>query len=132
MNRNMKESSLMRLTIKDAEFYAYHGVKSEEQSLGGKYQVDLDLYYNATEAIIKDDVNYAVNYEEAMFCIEEAIAGESFNLIETIANEILNMAMEKFPMLEKANVRVRKMNAPIRRVVKFVEAEQSITRKRNV
>jgi 7,8-dihydroneopterin aldolase/epimerase/oxygenase len=125
----MKEASLLRLTIKDAEFYSYHGVKTEEQSLGGKYQVDLDLYYDATEAVINDDVNSAVNYEEAMFCIEEVIAGESYNLIETITNEILNLAMEKFTNLAKATVRVRKMNAPIRRVVKFVEAEQTMVRK---
>ena len=124
----MYELSLTRLTIRSAEFYAYHGVKSEEQALGGKYQVDLDLYYNATKAIINDDVSSALNYEEAMYCIEEAIVGENYNLIETIANEILNMLMEKFPTLEKATVRVRKMNAPIRRVVSYVEAEQTMVR----
>lgn len=124
----MKRSTLTKLTIKDAEFYAYHGVKSEEQSLGGKYQVDLDLYYNATQAIINDNVKYAINYEEAMFCIEEIVVGEQYNLVETIANEILNMAMERFPHLIRATVRVRKMNAPIRRVVKFVQAEQTIER----
>lgn len=125
----MKIASLTKLTIKDAEFYAYHGVKSEEQNLGGKYQVDLDLFYDARQAYVNDDVKFAVNYEEAMFCIEEAIGGESYNLVETIANEILNMAMERFPHLLKARVRVRKMNAPIRRVVKYVEAEQSMERK---
>ncbi|MCX7736907.1 MAG: dihydroneopterin aldolase [Candidatus Kapabacteria bacterium] len=125
----MKETSLTRLTIKDAVFYAYHGVKSEEQVLGGKYEVDLDLYYNATEAIINDDVNYAVNYEEAMVCIEDVITEESYNLIETITNEILNQVMEKMPNIEKATVRVRKMNVPIRNVVSYIEAEQSITRK---
>ena len=126
----MKEASLMRLSIKSAEFYAYHGVKAEEQTIGGKYEVDLDLYYDATEAIINDDVKYALNYEEAFFCIEEVItADEGYNLVETIANEILQMAMEKFPNLEKASVRVRKMNVPIRHVVKFIEAEQTLTRK---
>ncbi len=124
----MKESSLHRLTIRSAEFYAYHGVKAEEQALGGKYQVDLDLFYDATQAVINDDVNYAINYEEAMFCIEEVIAGDSYNLIETIANEICNLLMEKFQLLEKATVRVRKMNAPIRRVVSFIEAEQTMIR----
>jgi dihydroneopterin aldolase len=127
----MKENSLTRLSIRSAEFYAYHGVKAEEQTLGGKYQVDLDMFYDATEAIINDDVNYALNYEEAMFCIEEAIAGDSYNLIETIANEILSMLAEKFPALQRATVRVRKMNAPIRRVVSFIEAEQSITKNAN-
>ena len=125
----MKELSLTRLSIRDAEFYAYHGVKSEEQTLGGKYQIDLDLHYDATQAIINDEVNFALNYDEAIFCIEEVIGGESYNLIETIANEILNMVMEKFQNLAKATVRVRKMNAPIRHVIKFVEAEQTMIRK---
>jgi 7,8-dihydroneopterin aldolase/epimerase/oxygenase len=124
----MREQSLVRLTVRSAEFYAYHGVKSEEQALGGKYQVDLDLYYDGKQAVINDDVNYAINYDEAMFCIEEFIGGDSFNLIETIANEILNMLMDRFPILVKATVRVRKMNAPIRRIVSYVEAEQTMTR----
>lgn len=118
----------MKLSINKAEFYAYHGVKQEEQNLGGKYEVDLDLYYRAAEAIVQDDVNYALNYEEAMFCIEEIIAGDSYHLVETIAREILNMTMEKFPQLKMATVRVRKMNVPIRRVVGYIEAEQTMTR----
>ena len=124
----MKTVSLTRLTVRSAEFYAYHGVKQEEQNLGGKYQVDLDMYYDATEAIINDSVHNALNYEVAMGSIEDAIAGESYNLIETICSDILNNVMDKFPMLRKATVRVRKMNAPIRRVVSFVEAEQTMTR----
>lgn len=124
----MLESSAIRLTIRSAEFYAYHGVKPEEQTLGGKYQVDLDLYYDGRQAIINDEVNFALNYEEALFCVEEVISGENFNLIETIANEILNLLFDKFPQLQKATVRVRKMNAPIRRVVSFIEAEQTLTR----
>ena len=127
----MKKVSLTRLTIRSAEFYAYHGVKMEEQAIGGKYQVDLDLYYDATEAILKDSVRKALNYEVAMNSIEDAIAGESYSLIETICSDILNSLMDKFPQLVKATVRVRKMNAPIRRVVSYVEAEQTMLRDDN-
>jgi len=125
----MKKASLMKLSIAGAQFYAYHGVKNEEQHLGGKYEVDLEMYYDATHAIINDDVNLALNYEEAFFCIEEVIAGENYHLIETLAREILNLLMEKFPELQKAKVRVRKMGVPIRRIVKYIESEQSISRK---
>ncbi|MFC2130900.1 dihydroneopterin aldolase [Bacteroidota bacterium] len=125
----MKEASLMKLSIDSAQFYAYHGVKSEEQQLGGKYEVDLEMYYDATHAIINDDVNLALNYEEAFFCIEEVIAGENYHLIETLAREILNMLMERFQELQEATVRVRKMNVPIRRIVSYIEAEQTIVRK---
>jgi 7,8-dihydroneopterin aldolase/epimerase/oxygenase len=125
----MKETSLMKLSINSAEYYAYHGVKTEEQNLGGKYEIDLDMYYKATEAVVNDDVNYALNYEEAMYCIDEIISSETYHLIETIANEILNLALEKFPQMVKATCRIRKMNVPIRRVVKYIEAEQTMTRK---
>lgn len=124
----MKKSSLTKITINNAQYYSYHGVKKEEQKLGGKYQVDLDLYYDAKAAILKDDVNAAVNYEEAMFCISEVISNESYNLIETVANEILNSVMERFSFLYKANVRVRKLNPPLKRIVDNVEVEQSIER----
>ncbi|MFH1050626.1 MAG: dihydroneopterin aldolase [bacterium] len=125
----MKKASLMKLSINGAQFYGYHGVKSEEQVLGGKYEVDLEMYYDATHAIINDDVNLALNYEEAFFCIEEVIAGENYHLIETLVREILNMLLEKFPELKKAKVRVRKMGVPIRRIVNYIEAEQTISRK---
>lgn len=124
----MKKTSLTKLGIRDAQFYAYHGVKEEEQKLGGKYEVDLDLYYDATNGIINDDVKYALNYEEAMFCISEVISGDSYNLIETVANEILNLTMEKFPQLKKVTVKVRKLSVPMRRILSHIEVEQTITR----
>jgi dihydroneopterin aldolase len=124
----MKGTSLTRLSIESAQFYAYHGVKPEERQLGGKYEVDLDLFYQATNAIINDDVKYAVNYEEAMFCITEVMTTENYNLVETIASEILNMLMEKFSLLVQATVRVRKMNVPISCVVDYIEVEQTMSR----
>ena len=125
----MLKSSLTRLSIVDAEYYAYHGVKPEERKLGGKYEVDLDLYYNATNAVLNDDVSDALNYEEAMFCISEIINGsDNYNLVETLCSEILSMLMDKFDELQMATVRVRKLNVPMRRVIGFIEAEQSIER----
>jgi dihydroneopterin aldolase len=46
-----------KLTIKNLEFYAFHGVKEEEKKLGGRYQLDLDLYYDASEAIASDKLS---------------------------------------------------------------------------
>lgn len=124
----MKESSTMKLSIVGAQFFAYHGVKNEEQTLGGKYEIDLDLWYDATAAIINDDVNYALNYEEALNCIKEVINDDSYNLIETIANEILNLAHEKLDNLQKATVRVRKISVPIGHVVSYIQAEQTMSK----
>lgn len=122
----MKKTSSTRITIKNAQYYAYHGVKEEERKLGGKYEVDLIMDYDAKSAIVRDDVNYALNYEIAMYCISEVMTGDSYSLIETIANEILNSVVEKFEFLQKATVKVRKINAPMKRYVDYVEVEQTV------
>lgn len=122
----MKKTSLTRISIINSQYYAYHGVKEEERKLGGKYEVDLIMDYDAKTAIVHDDVNYALNYEIAMYCIAEVMTGDSYSLIETIANEILNSVVEKFEFIRKATVRVRKINAPVKRYIDYVEVEQTV------
>lgn len=125
----MKEKSLTKLCIQNAEYYSYHGVRSEERTLGGKYEVDLEMYYDAREAIINDNVANALNYEEALFCVTEVISGDNYHLIETIASEILDMVLDRFPECKKATVRLRKMSVPMKRVIGCIEVEQSVIRK---
>ncbi|HRP03133.1 MAG TPA: dihydroneopterin aldolase [Candidatus Kapabacteria bacterium] len=125
----MLKTSLSKLSIINAEYYAYHGVKPEERMLGGKYEVDLELYYDATAAIVNDNVKDALNYEEALFIVSEIMNGEdNYHLVETLCNDILSNLMDKFDQLQVATVRVRKLSAPLRRVVDCIEAEQTIER----
>ncbi len=119
---------LAKLCITNLEFYAYHGVKNEEKKLGGKFQVDIDLYYDTTKAVINDDINFAVNYEEVVFVVSEIVTNEGYNLIETLTNEVLNALLDKFEAIQKTTIRIRKMNVPMRRIVKYVEIEQSMDR----
>ena len=87
------------------------------------------MYYDTTAAVVNDDVKDALNYEEAMYCISEVIAGnDNYNLVETICNDILSMLMDKFTELQLATVRVRKLSVPVRRVIAYIEAEQTIER----
>jgi dihydroneopterin aldolase len=123
-----KHSSLTRLTITNAVYFGYHGVRNEEQALGGKYEVDADMYYDSTQAVVSDDVSDALNYEEAVFLIGEIITSDPFNLVETIVHEILDSLMDKFPKLQSANVRVRKHSVPVRQYIDYIEVEQSMMR----
>jgi dihydroneopterin aldolase len=123
-----KHSSLTRLTISNAVYYGYHGVRNEEQALGGKYEVDADMYYDSTQAVVSDDVSDALNYEEAVFMIGEIINSDPYNLVETIVHEILDALMDKFPKLQSASVRVRKHSVPVRQYIEYIEVEQSMTR----
>ena len=42
------------IRIKKASFYGYHGVMSEEKSMGGKFEADVDLYTDFSNAAEKD------------------------------------------------------------------------------
>ncbi len=124
------KKSLTKLTLKNLEFFAYHGVNEIEKRNGGKFQVDVEIIYDATEAILTDDLAKALNYEEVLSIVNDIILGESFNLIETIVFEILGNIAEKFNFIEKIDVKVRKYNVPYKGILSFIEAEQSFEKKR--
>jgi dihydroneopterin aldolase len=120
--------SLIKLSLNNLQFYSYHGVKAEEQSLGGRYQVDVDMWYNPMSAVISDDVAKAVNYEEIVYSINELVSGDSYNLIETLCFEISQEILEKFPLIEKVTVRLRKLSVPLKHIIDHVEVENTMQR----
>lgn len=122
------QQGLMKLTLNNVQFYSYHGVKAEEQSLGGRYQVDADIWYNPMSAVLSDDVAQAVNYEEIVFTINELVNGDSFNLIETLCYEITKELLERFSMIDKLTIRVRKLSVPLKHIIDHVEVEHSMQR----
>ena len=121
---------LTKLSIVNATFYAYHGVEKAEKVLGGKYEIDVDIFYDATLAIQNDAITHAVNYQNVLFAISDIVLNENFNLIETLSGRILDELMKKFDIIEELTVRIRKCNAPIRQTIDFVEVENSSKRKK--
>ncbi len=116
--------SPMRLLVSNVEFYAYHGVRSEERSLGGKYAVDVELVYDAADATASDNLAHALNYQQAVECVAAVVEHEPCKLIETVAARILHALMKSFPQLQTATVRLRKYSVPLGRPIEFVEVEQ--------
>jgi dihydroneopterin aldolase len=111
------------IRIKKASFYGYHGVMSEEQSVGGKFEADLDMYTNFAEAAKKDSLQDTIDYHK-VYKVLYGLALEQKNyLIESVAIKIADELLIKFPAIEKIAVRVRKNNPPLGGVVDCVEVE---------
>lgn len=117
-----------KLTISNAEFFAYHGVRNEERTLGGRFQVDADLVYDATNAVVSDDISDALNYEDVLFVINEHMNGEPAELIETLSFDIASSILERFDRVHSVTVRVRKLNVPIQAIIGSVQAEVTLAR----
>ena len=127
MNRNARNT---KLTITGAEYYGYHGVRKEERSLGGRYQVDVEISYDASKAVMSDDVSDTINYEEVLFRIREHMNGdEPYDLIETLTFDIGSSIIDAFPTATVVTVRVRKLTIPVQQVMDSVQAEITLHRK---
>ncbi len=97
----------------NAVFYAHHGVHQEEHKIGGRYEVDVALYFDFLEAARTDSLEGTVDYAEVYRVIESMVVGRRYYLIERLAFELARGLLEKFPRLEAVEVTVRKHNPPV-------------------
>ena len=111
------------IRIKNAVFFAYHGAFKEEQSIGGKFEVDLDIFCDFTKAAETDSLENAVNYDEVYKFISKLVHNKKYYLIETLASVIADEVLNTFDGIIKLAVRVRKNSVPVGGVLDCVEAE---------
>ena len=111
------------IRIKGATFYGYHGVRSEEQSVGGKFEADVDIYTDFSEAAGKDDLHKTVDYFEVYSFMNNLAISQKYYLIEALAMKIADELMKKFQRINKVAIRVRKNNPPLGGVADCVEVE---------
>jgi dihydroneopterin aldolase len=111
------------IRIKGAPFYGYHGVMSEEQSVGGKFEADVDMYTNFSEAAKKDSLQQTIDYHKVYKVLYHLALEHKYYLVEAVANKIAEELLITFTAIEKIAVRVRKNNPPLGGVVDYVEVE---------
>jgi dihydroneopterin aldolase len=119
----MPERNIIRL--KNAVFYAYHGAMEDEQSLGGKFEVDLEMVSDLSRAAESDSLRQTIDYEKVYAVIQRIILAKSYRLLEALAGTLANGLLEEFPGLQGITVRIRKPHPPVKGVVDYVEVEIS-------
>lgn len=117
----MKNFDVIR--IHNAVFYAYHGVMSDEQNLGGKFEVDVDLFCDLSDARKSDNLQHTVNYEKVYGVMKQTVVGKKYFLIEALAESIAQGILKGFPGIEKVKIRVRKPGAAVHGIIDHVEVE---------
>ena len=111
------------IRIKNATFYGYHGVSNEEQYVGGKFEADIDIHTDFSDAATTDDLTKTVDYYQVYSFLNQFTVKRKYYLIESLAIEIATELLIKFDRIIKVAVRVRKNNPPLGGVVDCVEAE---------
>ena len=104
-------------------FYGYHGVKSEENSLGARFEVDITMETDLNAAIATDRLSDTINYNDVYNLVEHIVTERKYYLIEALAGQICQRIMDEFTDVGRTKVNVRKPNAPIKGVLDHVEVE---------
>ncbi len=107
------------IEIEGMEFYAYHGHYEEEQIVGNRFLLDLRIETNCKAAAESDDIHEAVNYQTAYKIIKKQMQIKS-HLLEHIAQRILDSLYNKIDGIDKATIKVSKMNPPMGGKIKKV------------
>lgn len=113
----------MRYTIRlnNCAFFARHGVHDEEERLGQRFYVDASLEVEAGDALETDSIDATVDYGQAFGIIEQIVTGRRRFLIEALALDAARALCDRFPQVVRAEVTVRKPNAPVAGVIDDVE-----------
>ena len=73
-----------KIHLESMEFYAFHGHYEEEQIVGNRFLVDLIIESDMSLPAETDDLNDAVNYQEAYRLVKREMKKKS-KLLENIA-----------------------------------------------
>lgn len=111
------------IRIKNATFFAYHGALQEEQNIGGKFEVDVDMFTDFSEAAREDNLHKTIDYRLVYKEINKTLLDSNYYLIETISHKIADDLLKNHSQIKKITVRVRKNSVPIGGVIDCVEAE---------
>ncbi|WLV24780.1 dihydroneopterin aldolase [Aciduricibacillus chroicocephali] len=112
-----------KIILEGMQFYGYHGLFPEENRLGQRFNVDLELYTDTSKAGRTDDMNDSIHYGHAYEIVKQIVEQEIVNLIETVAERIAAALLEHFDELQACRVKVIKPDAPIPGHFKFVAVE---------
>lgn len=102
-----------KIVIEEMEFYAFHGHYREEQIVGNRFLVDLEMETDLSVPSRSDKLEDAVNYQQAYLIIKKEMRRKKSNLLENIGKRILDALYDQMTGIEKATLRIRKMHPPM-------------------
>ena len=116
-----------KIYINNLEFIGFHGVFPEEKKLGQKFLVSLELTVDTREAGKTGDLTKSVHYGLVAQDVEKLFLEKSIDLIETCAENIVEMVLKKYELVKEVKVIVKKPWAPLQ--MHFENVAVEITRK---
>jgi len=121
----VEKESLDKIHIKNLEVFGNHGVFPEENKLGQKFLVNAVLYTSTREAGKTDDLTKSIHYGEVSHFITKYMMEHTFQLIESVAEQLAEALLLQFEHLKWIDLEIQKPWAPIGLPLESVSVEIS-------
>lgn len=115
-----------RIVLKGLPVACVIGTLPAERTAPQTLFFDLELSGDFSRAGHSDDLNDAVDYTAVERCVKEYAAGTSFCLLERLAYACGERLLERFPLLNRVTLGIRKPDAPVKS--ESVTLEVTLTR----
>ena len=103
----------LRITIKNLEIFAYHGILPEEREHGQTFIFDIGISLRNSVSPETDDLADTVDYAAVCDVVEEVATTGTYNLLEKLAAVVADEIIGLFPAVDRVKVRVAKPAPPI-------------------
>ncbi len=100
------------LRLEKLAFWGRHGLLPFERESGNRFEVDVDLQVDLTEAVRTDQIESTVDLEKVYGTIRRIVEGDPCPMLETVANNIA-VELVRLDKVQSCTIRVRKMNPPL-------------------
>lgn len=102
-----------KIRIEDLEIFANHGVFPEENRLGQKFLVSMELSVNTRAAGMEDDLARSVDYGEVCHFTSEFLRSHTYRLIEAAAEHLARELLLRYMPVHEVKISLKKPWAPI-------------------
>lgn len=89
------------------EFRAPVGCFDEEKIVHPGFSIDVYISFDASQAMMSDKLETTINYQAVYLRIKEIMEAHH-NIIEHVANHILNAILSDFPLAQKVKCKINK------------------------
>ncbi len=108
-----------KILLEGMEFFAYHGCFHEEQIIGTRFVVEVELEVDTSRAEVTDSLEDTVNYQTVYGLVRHEMEQKS-QLIEHVGRRILDAITASFPEISSLRITISKVNPPLGGKVKQV------------
>ncbi len=121
---------MVAVFVTGLEFYAFHGVSDEEQVIGHRYRIDLELQVLGS-ANLTDDVHDTVDYGSLSQLVLKIGNSHQYRTVERLGQVIGDAILAEFPLVQSLSISVAKPNPPMPFVAELAGAKLILSRSSN-